>query len=129
MQQAGYHHANVLASQMRSELQVRNTEVLLMLQTISDNSTVTETPSVAVTDTSTLTESLNITTQQTTQLEILKLLREMQTNFRGNNNQRSRTGGGRGSGGRGRGNATGNQGGRGEKRIRKTPDNADYHRP
>ena len=48
------------------------------------------------------TESLNITTQQTTQIEILRLLREMQTDFRtqrGGNN-RGNPGGGRGTQGR-----------------------------
>ena len=131
MQQAGYHHANALASQLRTELQVRDTDVLAMLQTISDNSTIT-----ADTATSTITESLNIATQQTTQLEILQLLRDMQTEFRGNGNPRGNGSGtltgnqrGNGSGGRGNGGRAGrtDTGGRGS-RGRKTADNTVYPR-
>ena len=75
MQQSGYHHANALADQIRTELQTkfqhRDTEIMSMLQSISDNSTITEST------TPKQTESINITTQQNTQLEIIHLLHEM----------------------------------------------------
>ena len=46
MQQSGYHHANALADQIRTELQTqfqhRDTEIMSMLQTISDYSSTSD---------------------------------------------------------------------------------------
>ena len=77
MQQSGYHHANVLADQIRSELQNhlsnRDSEVLAMLQIISDSSSTPTEPEVS----SPSIESMNIATSNTTQLQMLQLLREI----------------------------------------------------
>ena len=45
MQQSGYHHANSLATKIRNDIQCRDAEVLSVLQLISDNSTIYDTPS------------------------------------------------------------------------------------
>ena len=104
MQQSGYHHVNSLASQLRTELQIRDTDLLSMVKTIRENTTETDAPSLADTSTSgtsSITESLNITTNQSTQLEILKLLRDLKSDVRGNNSERSGESGGQSAGGRG----------------------------
>ena len=104
MQQSGYHHANSLESQLRTELQIRDTDLLSMVQNIRENTTEMDTPSLTNTSTSatsTKTESLNIATQQSTQLQILKLLRDLQSEVRGNNTERGSYSGGRSAGGRG----------------------------
>ena len=81
MQQSEYHHANSLASQLQTELKIRDTDLLSMVQNIRENTTEIDTPSLTniyTSATSTITESLNIATQQLTQLEILKLLWDIQ---------------------------------------------------
>ena len=37
MQQAGYHHADYLAQQLRIDMQARNMEILAMLQDVAAN--------------------------------------------------------------------------------------------
>ena len=46
MQQAGYHHANMLADQLRINLQVQGTEMLVIVQELADANA--NTPPVAV---------------------------------------------------------------------------------
>ena len=130
MQQAGYHHANALATQIRTDLETqlanRDNELMSMLTSISDNNSGNSDPPGGTEGNTPppATESLNATTQNT-QLEILRLLRDMQTELR---NQRSTNNGnevpptnqGRG-GGAGRGGII--------RRNRKTPDNARFPRP
>ena len=42
MQQAGFHHANCLATQLRNDLLLQNTEILAMLQAMIIDAPVTE---------------------------------------------------------------------------------------
>ncbi len=93
MQQAGYHHANALASQIRTEFNDRNTEVLSLLQTVTEAvATDNNTPQI---------ESMNNMAQQNhlVQLETMKLLKELQNEFQtlraniGNNNASENTSG------------------------------------
>ena len=44
MQQVGYHHANMLADQLRADLQIQGTEILALVQsiTIDNNQSVEE---------------------------------------------------------------------------------------
>lgn len=103
-----------------------------MVQTIQQNHTNSETTFVANTytsDTSSITESLNITTNQTTQLEILKLLRELQLNIQGTNTEGSGDSAGRGAGGLRNRNDNGGRRNRGIRRNKKTPDNASFPLP
>ena len=86
MQQAGYHHANSLAHQLRLDIQQRDNDLLTVLQhAMNTNSTAsppaTSPPSIAPTDISTVTEhhqQVNAVQSDPVQLEILKLLQQMQ---------------------------------------------------
>ena len=89
MQQAGYHHANHLAQQLRSDIQQRDNDLLTVLQNaIECNSTasppMSPPPSIAHTDISTVTEAqqqVNAVRTDPVQLEILKILQQMQQNM------------------------------------------------
>jgi hypothetical protein len=73
MQQAGYHHVNMLAAQLRIDMDNRNNEMLAMVQTQlmePEDSPVPDNPSA------------NIATQDTVQLEMLKLLRAIQQDLK-----------------------------------------------
>ena len=132
MQQSGYHHAKSLSSQLRTELQIRDTDILSMVQTIRENTIETDPPSLAnisTAGTSTITESLNIATQKSTQLEMSKLLRDLKSEFQGNNTEQISYSGGRSVGGRGNRNENGGRGCRGIRQNRKNPDNDSFPRP
>ena len=102
-----------------------------MLQLISDNSTISDTTSqLTPTAHPPPTESLNTTTQQATQLEILRLLRVIQTDFRtqrGGNN-RGNPGSGRGTQGRNDDVGGKSRAGRENRANKKTPDAATIPR-
>ena len=75
MQQAGYHHANMLAAQLRLDMDNRNNEMLAMVQTqlmVSEDSP----------DPAPENPSANIVSQDSVQLEMLKLLRAIQQDLR-----------------------------------------------
>lgn len=79
MQQAGYHHANHLAQQMRTDLDERNTEMMSIIETALSHASPP--PSRANTTISELTSAhhqLNSVTSDPVQLEMLQLLRQMQ---------------------------------------------------
>ena len=87
MQQAGYHHANHLASQLREDIEKRDIELLTVLQsTVETNSVQSSPPSLAPSlvpsemsmTASTLSHQANSVQGDPVQLEILKLLRQMQ---------------------------------------------------
>ena len=86
MQQAGYHHANSLAQQLRSDIQQRDQDLLTVLQhAIETNSTASprgaSQPSVAPTEISTVTSHqphVNAVQTDHMQLEILKILQQIQ---------------------------------------------------
>ena len=82
MQQAGYHHANYLAQQLRDDMQHRDNDTMSILHTAIDSYSVT--PSLADSDLSTPTplhHQANLTQADTTQLGILKLLQRIQINM------------------------------------------------
>jgi hypothetical protein len=73
MQQAGYHHANMLAAQLRMDMDNRNNEMLAMVQSqiiVPEEDPEPENPSA------------NIVSQDSVQLEMLKLLRAIQNDLR-----------------------------------------------
>ena len=122
MQQAGYHHANHLAQQLKHDIQQRDSDLITYIQSAidttsqSDSGSVTEatTPSEVSTLTSVMHQA-NATRTDPVQLEMLKLLQQIQQSLTttdnlqpASNNTNRRT--------RGRG-------------PRKTPDNASFHRP
>ena len=109
MQQAGFHHANMLTNRLRADLHLQGTEMLAIVQelAISDNHSPTNEaqPSPQPVE--------NAVVQDNSQLEMLRLLREISEERRG------------GPGGRGRGSGRGN----GDRnRYCCTPNNANLAR-
>ena len=81
MQQAGYHHANSLAQQLRSDIQQRDNDLLTVLQQAMEANSAASSPSLAPTDISTVTDhpqQVNSVRSDPIQLEILKILQQMQ---------------------------------------------------
>ena len=110
MQQAGYHHANHLAQQLRTDIQQRDSDLLSIIQSAVESSTAP--PSIAPTDISSVTETqyrANAIQSDPIQLEILKLLQQMQQSLTTTDTN------------------TGNNR-RGKKIPKKTPDNASFNR-
>ena len=78
MQQAGYHHANHLAQQLRTDIQQRDNDLLLFIQSAVKSTTTP--PSITPSDVSTVTEiqhHANAMQSDPVQPEILKLLQQM----------------------------------------------------
>ena len=89
MQQAGYHHAHLLAHQLhtdfREDLNSHNNDLLTILKTAMEASKDTA-PSQVSTAVSTLTpgtHQVHATTTDAVQLQILQLLQTMQADFKG----------------------------------------------
>ena len=83
MQQAGYHHANHLADQLRHDMDTRNSELFTLLQSVVDLQS--QAPSVAPTTVSPITTptlQANATTADAVQLEMLQLLKQMQQDMK-----------------------------------------------
>ena len=101
MQQAGYHHANMLAEQIRTDFGHQNEQIMAMMQNIAN---VAESQSEPSSEPS--VQLANATTVDTNQ-QILQLLRTMQQQLTSNNtpNNSERRG-----------------------RNRRTPDNASFNR-
>ena len=75
MAQAGYYHANHLASKIRDELKDNQTQMSALLKDFSGN-----TYENAITDaTNTNIASVNVTAQINVQTETLKVLQQLQT--------------------------------------------------
>ena len=76
MQQAGYHHANHLASQLRADIEKRDTKLLTVLRSAIETSSVA--PSLAPSDISTIATPVqphvNAVQSDPVQLKIMKLL-------------------------------------------------------
>jgi len=71
MQQAGYHHANMLAAQLRADLQVQGSEMLAMVQEMSiDDNPPTDSRSPPE-------PAANASVGDTVQVEMLRLLRQI----------------------------------------------------
>jgi len=77
MQQVGYHHANSLAEQIQEQLQERDSQILAHLQNIP----LLTSSSEFSTSSSEEQYAANII-QDTTQLEILKLLHQIQLDMK-----------------------------------------------
>ena len=116
MQQAGYHHANMLAEQLRTTIDAQGTEMLAMLSdmTLQDNNPPIQelTPPPLPTK-----HSANSAAHTDVQLQILRILQDMQQNHvrPGRRNQAGRTG----AGGRGPAQRTGAQ-------HRRAPDDTTF---
>ena len=79
MQQAGYHHAHMLAQQLKTDLERRDTEIFSIIQSVADSTSLL--PSVAPTKVSTISAShqhVNATQTDPVQIEMLKILQQMQ---------------------------------------------------
>ena len=115
MQQAGYHHASHLASQLRADIDNRDKELLTVIQSAME--TASTSPLIIASDISvqtpaTPTAQINAVQSDPVQLEMLKILQQMQQTMFGATNQ--------------------SQGQRGNsqrvRRPRKIPDNASFYR-
>ena len=81
MQQAGYHHTNHLAQQLRTNIQQQDNDLLTYIQTAMETNSTS--PSIAPTEISEVTEiqhhaNATSTRLDPVQLEILKILQQMQ---------------------------------------------------
>ena len=119
MQNAWYHHANILAAQQRTDLQRQGTEMLAMMQMMAfeDNNLLNEDlhPSPAQ-------PAANAVVQDSVQQKILRLLRDISASGRiGRGDQGRRDREGRRAGRAGRGKASRNC-------NRRTLDNAKFAR-
>ena len=81
MQQAGYHHANSLAQQIQEQLQERDSQMIAHLHNIPSLTTSSISSSEPSTSSSEEVYSANMV-QDATQLEILKLLRQIQLDMK-----------------------------------------------
>ena len=126
MQQAGYHHANMLASQMRVDLNNQQADMLALMQGIvvqdqppaqevmEDNTPVQQVANAAVVDNVQLQMLQILQTMQAAQQQM-----QQQGNQNGASNQQANGGGNRNR----------NQNGGGRQRVnRRTPDNATFNR-
>ena len=126
MQQAGYHHANMLASQLQATIDSQGTEMIEMLQGLQGLATDDNAPNVHPTPPTTQAQippphpTANAAAQPDVQLEILRMLGDMQQSMpRGDRGRRSA---------RGRGGQAGREGRGGAQTYQKTPDNATFLR-
>ena len=85
MQQAGYHHANMLAQQLRTDLQVQGTDMLALVQGFADANANQPPPEVNPPQ----APAANAVIQDAIQMEMLQLLRDIATQ---NNNNGGRGG-------------------------------------
>ena len=117
MQQAGYHHTNMLASQMRPDLNNQQVELLAMVQDLVEQPPAQEIAEAPATE----QQVANATIADNVQLQILRILQDMQN---------AQNGGGNQQGSRGGNNGGGNNGGAAQRtRInRRTPDTASFNR-
>ena len=117
MQQAGYHHANMLASQLRVDLNNQQTQMLAMMQDF----VIPEPPAYeAPPEEAHVQQAANATIGTDVQLQMLQILQAMQAAQAAGNQQQQNRGGNQ-NGGR-------NQGGGRTRVNQRTPDNASFNR-
>ena len=75
MQQAGYHHANMLAAKLKSNINLSNGEVLSILQEVITNNLCPTTIMSKISEPTTITS--HQANAMTVQIEMLTLLRQM----------------------------------------------------
>ena len=82
MQQAGYHHAHMLAEQLKTDMERRDQELFSVIQSVADcNASTASPPSITSTEMSSITPSqhqANAVKTDPVQLEMLKILQQMQ---------------------------------------------------
>jgi len=82
MQQAGYHHAHMLAEQLKTDMARRDQELITVIQSVVDSNTSVGTPPTMVSsDMSSFTPSqqqVNAVQTDPMQLEMMKILQQMQ---------------------------------------------------
>ena len=117
MQQAGYHHANHLASQLREDIEKRDTELFSVIQSAME--TASQAPSLAPSDISLVTppvhQHANAVQGDPVQLEMLKILQQIQQTMTTTTSQPTQQG-------------RGGRQGQGRRTPRKTPDDASFNR-
>ena len=126
MQQAGYHHANMLAQQMRTDLTNQQTEMLAMMQNLVPE----QEPEVQESAPQPVANAV-INDVQLQMLQILQAMQAAQLNANNRQNNGGGNNGGNTSGGNNRGNNSGggdNNGQRPKRTPRITPDNATFTR-
>ena len=80
MQQAGYHHANMLAQTLKQDLDQQNDKLLSMMQSVMEQSMA---PTEPASDISAPSAHLaNATTSDTVQLQILQLIQQLQQDMK-----------------------------------------------
>ena len=114
MQQAGYHHANMLADKLRADLQMPGNEMLAMVQGFVE-SNINQPPEEELPQPA---PAANAVINDSIQLEMLRLLRDMSSQ----NNAYP------GRGGRGGRHVHTGRGTRGRRTGTRTPDNASFNR-
>ena len=116
MQQAGYHHASHLANQLRVDIEKRDNDLLSVIQSVMD--TNSQAPLMAPSDISLETppphHNTNNIQSDTVQLEMLKILQQMQQAMTSNTGAQNQD----------RGGCKGNTG----RTPKKTPDDATFQR-
>lgn len=117
MQQAGYHHANMLASQLRVDIGQQQTEMLAMMQNLVTGHEPPE-------DETPVQPAANAAIEGNVQMQMLQILREMQAAQNAGNTN----GGSDNERGRNRNRNRDTNGDRSRNRNRKTPDNASFQR-
>ena len=121
MQQAGYHHANMLAAQIRNDFEQQNQQMMAMMQTLAENTAPEQTEEPPDAPPMEAPQQTANAVTQDVQQEMLQLLRTMQHAITGN---RTTT-----SGQRARTNQTqSSNAGQGGRINRRTPDNANFNR-
>ena len=76
MLQAGYHHANMVASPLQDSLTTHNDEVVAMLQQVIQGQALSS--DIPADETGPPSHQANVTTLDSIQLEMLRILRQMQ---------------------------------------------------
>ena len=118
MQQAGYHHANMLAEQLKTNMERRDQECFPVIQSVVDsNASTVSPPSITLTEISSITPSqhqANAVKTEPVQLEMLKILQQMQQSMFTQTQAPPQQ--------------SGSQTRNNRRTLRKTPDHASYPR-
>ena len=80
MQQAGYHHANMLAQSLKEDLDQKNEELLTMMQSVIEQSTTQPDPASEISAPS--AHLASTPTNDTVQLQILQLIQQIQQDMK-----------------------------------------------
>ena len=81
MQQAGYHHVNLLANQFREDLEARDHAILTLLKSL-DTSTNAPSTQTAMSTITPATHQANAATNTDVQMEMITLLCKIEENLK-----------------------------------------------